>query len=174
MAGGNRLVSEIDLGVTRQSFPGSADFQLWFYANNGPGGGPGTLLWNSGLLSDVVLSGPVQTLAFSVPLILVPDTFTWESQISNSQGSVTAVVEQTDASAPTQGTFVKGWFGSAGSWTGEQTQLQARVVAVPEPSLFALLGVGAIGLLGYARRRRRHARPDRCRSKKCWPRMEHR
>src|SRR5208282_1395828 len=46
LAGTNRVVNEIDLGVSRQGSPGTADFEVSFYANNGVDGQPGTLLWD--------------------------------------------------------------------------------------------------------------------------------
>jgi hypothetical protein len=54
----------------------------------------------------------------------------------------------------------QGYGGGNPSWTAEgvdfgfRTYVDPSVSAAPEPSSFALLGIGAVGLLGYAWRRR--------------------
>ena len=158
LSGTNRIISEIDLGVTRQGYPGTADFQLWFYANDGSTGKPGTMLWNSGLTDNLPLTGNPQVVAFPVPQIVVPDTFTWELQISDSKGATQAAVGQLGANSPTVGSFVNAWFGNPGSWTNDHFQRAARVVAVPEPSTFVLFGMSAFCLLAWAWRWRKSFR----------------
>jgi hypothetical protein len=144
LSGTNRIVNEIDIGITRQGYPGTADFQLWFYANDGSGNQPGTLLWNSGLIDNLPLIGSSQIMAFAVPQILVPDTFTWELQISDSRGvNEMAVGQLCSSSSPTVGTYVDAWFGNPGSWGNDHFQRAARVVAIPEPATLLLLGLGA-------------------------------
>ncbi len=158
LAGTNRVVNEIDLGVSRQGSPGTADFEVSFYANNGVGGQPGTLLWDSGLYENLPLSGPPQTLSFSVPSVVVPNTFTWVAQISNSRGSQQLAVGMVEATGTTIGGFDTDWFGGPGEWTKDQAQNEARIYAVPEPSTLAILTAGAIALIGYGIRRRRVAK----------------
>jgi len=157
LAGGSHMISEIDIGVYKQGFAGSANVEIWFYENNGSGGAPGTQIWDSGVQKNLPLSGPPQLLDFSVPNVLVPGTFTWEAQFSNQQaagGDLNAAPGLTAATgATTVGKYVDGWFGGPGSWTSIANPIPARVVAaaVPEPSSLLLLGIGALGLLGYRR-----------------------
>jgi len=151
LAGDSRVVNEIDLGMSNQGFAGSATLQLWFYANNGPGGAPSTQLWYSGDINNVALAGPPQLVDFSVPSVLVPDTFTWIAQISNASGAASV----STISPCAVGRFLQFWLYEPGyGWfqmpNGEPT---ARILAVPEPSAFALLAAAAVGsLLFYFRR----------------------
>jgi hypothetical protein len=160
LSGTNRIVTEIDLLVSRQGYPGTADFQLWLYANDAPQGKPGTTIWNSGLIDNVALAGPPQLISFSIPNIVVPDTFTWALQDSDSRGAVLMAVMRPLTTSATVGTFNNRWFGGPGQWakvTNTTYQEVGRIVTVPEPSTIALLGIGTLSLLAWAWRRSRNA-----------------
>ena len=113
------------------------------------------MLWDSGLFRGLALLGPPQSLPFSVPSVLAPDTFTWVTKISNSQGAVAAAVAMTEATGTTVGSFDTDWFGGPGSWTKDAAQNEARIyaVSVPEASTLALCAVAAVGGLAVASRR---------------------
>ena len=89
-------------------------------------------------------------IAFSVPSVIVPNTFTWAAAITNASTSVIGFVP---ANTATTGTFVVAWDGSPGSWqalagTGTTFETEARVIAaqaVPEPSTFVLFAAGLVG-----------------------------
>lgn len=88
LAGSARAASQVMLRTRIGDF-GAASFQarIRFYANDGPGGRPGTLLWQSAPINQVIDSGSDTTNIFAVPNITVPNTFTWTIQVSNRQVS---------------------------------------------------------------------------------------
>jgi hypothetical protein len=134
--------------VSRQNTQGTADFIARLYANNGPSGTPGTLLWQSPLMDNIPLSGGVQLIAFDVPQVLVPDIFTWTLQTSDSPIAVGLV----NAGPPLLGSSPSyDWFGSTGNWSQLQySDWMARVEAVPEPSSvsWVVLGIAIAVLRG--------------------------
>jgi hypothetical protein len=155
-------VTELDIGVNQQGVAGTANLQAFLYANDGAGGIPGSVLWNSSVMTNVALDGGNDLIAFSVPSVAVPDTFTWAIQISNTQ-PIAAGLPSFDP--PTVGLALRGWFGGPGSWTpldgeGVDAHFMARIsagtVPAPEPStlvsgtLALLIGCGWLG----AQRRR--------------------
>jgi hypothetical protein len=152
--GSDRLVSKLTIGVSRQNTPGTADLIARLYANDGPSGTPGTMLWQSPLMDNVPLSGGVQLIAFDVPQVLVPDIFTWTLQTSDSPIAVGLV----NADPPLIGSSPSyDWFGSQGSWTQvHYSDWIARVEAVPEPSSvsWVVLGIAMAGLRSSKARRK--------------------
>lgn len=152
-------VTDLEIGVTQQGVAGTADLQAFLYENNGAGGSPGALLWSSPLKSKVALTGGNDLIAFAVPGIAVPSTFTWTIQISNTS-PISAGLPAFDP--PTVGTIDHGWFGSPGNWgnldgIGTSSHFMARISAnpaVPEPAcvLPASVGIG-LGLLWSLRKR---------------------
>jgi hypothetical protein len=161
-AGGTaRVVTELDIGVNSQNTPATVStLQAFLYANDGASGAPGTLLWQSTVKQNVALTGGSDLIAFAVPNVTVPGTFTWEIQTGNATPVAAGLPI---FGAPTVGAYVIDWFGGPGSWThsggGTQTYL-ARIIAqaVPEPSAYALASVlGATGLVGEWVHRRRIA-----------------
>jgi hypothetical protein len=157
-AGGTaRHVSELQIGVNSQGVPATASsLQAFLYANDGTGGAPGTLLWQSAVKTNVALTGGSDLIAFAVPNVIVPRTFTWAMQI----GSATPVAAGLPMfGAPTTGSFVEGWFGGPGLWDPlEPTQIfEARITAttanVPEPASITLLCTGLASFGGFHLRR---------------------
>jgi hypothetical protein len=127
--------------VTQQGFAGTADLQAWLYANDGPGGQPGTMLWQSAILDDVPLTGGNDLIAFPVPLVQAPNTFTWTVQISDTSP---VAVGLPHFHPPTVGSSPDyAWFGGPGSWTKlpgpPARDRMVRVTAVPEPASAAVV-----------------------------------
>jgi hypothetical protein len=162
-AGTARLVSELQIGVSQQGVAGTADLQARLYANDGPGGQPGSLLWESLVRNDVALTGGIDLITFPVPLVLVPDTFTWTIQISDARPVAVGLPFFHPPTVGSSPDYL--WFGGPGSWTRQTVpnpaNLMARVtaeggpVAIPEPSSAALALAGLVGgLLAAARVRR--------------------
>lgn len=141
-AGTSRWITDLTVGISHQNVSGgTAELVARLYANDGAQGAPGTLLWYSSALT-VPLSGGAQLVSFSVPQVLVPDTFTWTLQvITNTIPAVGPV----DGGTPTIGSSPNFfWFGHPGSWGEAQyPALMARIEAVPEPGLGVLL-LGAV------------------------------
>jgi hypothetical protein len=153
----------MDLGVNSQNVPATlSTLQAFLYANDGAGGAPGTLLWQSAVKQNLALTGGNDLIAFVVPSVTVPNTFTWALQTGNATPVAAGLPT---FGAPTVGAYVSGWFGGPGSWTplpGSNNIYLARITtattAVPEPSTYALAGVmGAVGLIGAWMRRKRMA-----------------
>jgi hypothetical protein len=89
LAGTNRVVKEISIYYISDitTVQGDEQMVVRFYANDGAGGAPGTLLWTSGNIP--VRPRPVNpdragwfVQRVVVPNITVPDTFTWTVQFS--------------------------------------------------------------------------------------------
>ena len=140
-AGTDRLVTDLFIGMSQQGVAGTADMQARLYANDGAGGKPGTLLWDGPLLQNVHLTGGIDLIDFSVPMVLVPDTFTWTVQISNTSP---VAVGLPNFGPPTVGSSGSNWFGDGSGWTPLSGDgFEARVQAVPEPSTALLLLAGS-------------------------------
>jgi hypothetical protein len=159
--GTGRAVTELDIGFTSQGISLTADLQAFLYANDGAGGSPGTLLWQSAVMAGVNLNTNNELIAFSVPSVVVPDTFTFTSAITNESGAVGWVPS---TGTPTTGTVVNPWVGGPGpgSWStlpSPNFLIEGQVIAtaVPEPSSLALCGLGLAGVAALKRARRRAA-----------------
>lgn len=155
-AGTSRVVTELDLGFTSQGAPATANVQAFLYANDGTNGAPGTLLWASAIMTGVNFNTTNALVAFAVPSITVPDTFTFAGVITNGTGFL-GFVPATGASV---GTFDTVYAGSPGSFStlASVFEIEGRVItsaAVPEPSSLALCGIAGVVGLGYARSRAR-------------------
>src|SRR5205823_186007 len=70
-------VTQLLIGLSQQREAGTTDLQARLYANDGPEGAPGSLLWESQVMDDVRLSGAIELFPFDVPQVKVPDVFTW-------------------------------------------------------------------------------------------------
>jgi len=158
LAGTERTVTELQIGVNLQGHSGTADFQAWIYANDGPDGEPGTMLWASEVMEAVPLSGDNEFIVFDVPNVVVPDTFTWTQQNRNATPVAVNILL---CDPPSIGSSDRnyGWFGSPASW-GKSAGIQwpanymARVIAVPEPTSILLLSLGGIALRRKSRQGR--------------------
>ncbi len=157
--GTSRTVTELDFGFTSQGFAATASFQVFLYANDGTNGAPGTLLYQSGTITTTLKTSN-QLIAFAIPSVVVPDTFTFAAQISQVGGSIIGFVP---ASAATTGTFVQAYSGSGTPGTTQaqgSPGIEGRVItssaAVPEPSALILTGLGLAGA-GFIGRKRARA-----------------
>jgi hypothetical protein len=150
-AGGARLVTDLLVGVSQQGVAGTANLQARLYANDGAAGKPSTLLWSGPVKTNVPLTSGIDLVDFSVPAVLVPNTFTWTVQISNT--SPVAAGLPTFA-PPTVGSADGDWFGDGSTWTqlpGDPFEARVLATSTPEPGSTCLLLTG-LTLLGGARR----------------------
>jgi hypothetical protein len=125
--------------------PGFADFQASLYANNGPQGKPGTLLWQSAFVPYNYPAG-LSLLTYAVPNVAVPGQFTWALQYTNYSNPI-APPALPLANAPTIGTVNSGWFAGPADWGQTTDYYMAQIIAVPEPGPGIVLLGGALALL---------------------------
>lgn len=157
LAAGPRTVSEFEfayLGDFNQD--GDEAVQIRFYANDGPGGEPGTMLFDSG---DVAVSPSMmpQFVVLTGLSVSVPDTFTWSLQATGLDFENSERVKIPFAGPPTVGSsdpsFI--WFNSGGGWVmfGRSSDHYARVTAMPEPGAGLSFAASTLTLAALARRR---------------------
>ncbi len=162
LAGTERIVTEFQIPIYLNTLnSGTADGLIHFYRNDGLGGAPGTVLWNSGVFNDLPHTSGINTYIFGVPSILVPDTFIWTVQLSDRKGSTGSIgpILYDPPTVGSSGDFIWSFFDS--TWhnindPGLVDNLGARVSAVsaiPEPTTMLLIGSGLLGLAGYGRKK---------------------
>jgi hypothetical protein len=152
-AGTERLVTKLEIGIYPQGgnfpqgTPGAGNFQARLYANDGVGGQPRSLLWQSPVI-HVSYPGNVSLLSFDVPQVLVPDDFTWTLSSSNEQPYPVGEVFSGVPTVGSSGNY--SWFTDATgtSWTrqtlpGDLNNLMAQIEAVPEPGAAVMLAFAA-------------------------------
>lgn len=142
---------------------GDETFQLSFYANNGAGGAPGSLLWSSP--SGALLPGQHSVLVSGITQggspVTLPDTFTWTVSFGGVSGGAGDRAGLLLYNPPGTGSSYNDfWQNSGGVWSLNQinggavvANFAARVTAVPEPGTVAMMLLGLAGVLAVARRR---------------------
>ena len=133
---------------------------LKIYSNNGTGGAPGTQLWSSGPL-DVLNGGGSVTVPFPFSSDnQIPNTLTYTVSFAGSGVAGNKAGLYLPGSNPAVGSAQGIWSGAAGIWEkravdGGLPVFQATITAVPEPSTWALAGLGLVGLMAMASRSRK-------------------
>lgn len=152
LAGAERHVTELML-VADPPNGGTMDVAGRIYANDGQGGEPGSLLWDSGWRCVSFADGEPLPLTFEAPGVLVPDRITAVLAIENISNTSYGGMERTDNI--TVGTVHTRWSRLPGSdWVQgleDGTSVQMHVLAIPEPATMGLLALGGLALI---RRRR--------------------
>jgi hypothetical protein len=110
------------------------DTVIRLYANDGPGGGPGTRLWDSGPRRTIIDSGADLTYSATLPPIALPDTLTWTVQVTGRTGSNQSVMGPPHFNPPVVGSAPFGYWErtAQGSWVSagpDEPPFGARLVA---------------------------------------------
>lgn len=155
LGGTARVVTTFEV-ILYSAVPSTADLQGRFYANDGAGGVPETLLWSDVLANLTVAQVTVATFDLSslVPAVVVPDTFTW----TVSSGSADVGVIMYDP--PLVGSSADAFWAYDTAWgeywfSGDPVaNFGARIEATPEPATLCLMGAGLAGFVARRFRRR--------------------
>jgi hypothetical protein len=155
LGGTARVVTTFEV-ILYSEVPSTADLQGRFYANDGAGGVPETLLWSDVLSNLTVdqITAATFDLSSLVPAVVVPDTFTWTVSAGNMDVGVIMydpplVGFSADAFWEYGASWQEYWFGG-----DPVANFGARIEATPEPATLCLMGAGAVGLVARRFRRR--------------------
>jgi hypothetical protein len=151
LGGTARELTQLDILYTTGGIA-TADLQARIYANDGSDGKPGTLLWDSGVLDDVLFSEGDNVVVFQIPNVTVPDTITWAVTEYNVIGPALNLRFYDPPTIGSSGDFL--WVNAGSGWyssdpLGEQkvANLGAAVHAIPEPATLSLVALGGLALL---------------------------
>ena len=175
LAGTARVVTGIHVFL-RLDGDGPATFEvrITFLKNDLNVGGenrPGTLLWDSGRVPQMIDSGTPVSFHFAVPNVLVPDRFTWTIDLRNQQGNV-GLLGPSEFNPPTIGSARAGFWeivGGPQEWdlfNFDEAPFGARITAVGPVPTVSEWGVIVLALLLLAAGTiacRRRARDQRVR-----------
>lgn len=134
---------------------------LKIYSNDGTGGAPGTQLWSSGPL-DILSGGGSVTVPFPYSADnKVPNSLTYTVSFNGASVAGNQAGLYLPGSNPAVGSAQGIWSGNSGIWEKRALEgggipvFQATITAVPEPSTWALAGLGLVGLIAAASRSRK-------------------
>lgn len=157
LAGSARIGKRLEV-LTYCSATNTTDTVLSLYDNTGIDGAPNNLLWTTDL-GDLYYPVGFATLSADLPDTLLPDTVTWTVKFNlptfGYDWPLGVVLYDPPSAGSSDGDWYwynwGGWY--QGSISGCPANFGAKVTAVPEPSTFVLLSIGAISLLACRRRR---------------------
>jgi len=159
LAGSARIGKRLEV-LTYCSAANTTDTVLSLYDNTGIDGAPNNLLWTTDL-GDLYYPTGIATLSADLPDVLLPDTVTWTIKFNRLAFDYDWPLWIMLYDPPSVGSSNGDWYWynwggwHQGSISSCPANFGAKITAVPEASTFALLGIGAISLLGLAWRRRR-------------------
>lgn len=153
-AGTRKLTSFSVEYYSNYSLPGGLTVR--FYDNDGVGGAPKTLEYQSAPL-DIKLGGAIVNITFNQPKIAT--TFTYTLQFLGAGGANVAGLLAPNAEPTVGSSFNDYWSKESGTWQLKnlgpvKANFTASVNAVPEPGTYALAGVAGFGWLAFAGYRR--------------------
>ena len=141
--GGNaRRIVRLSWLVDSQDTEIETGIEVRIYANDGPGGVPDTLLWESGLLTGIHVAATDSFLDVAVPEIIVPDIVTVTSRILDS---TPVALGRGNGGPPIVGSINASWVESApGQWHQDFGPWGMRIAAAPETPTIALMIVAGV------------------------------
>ncbi len=156
-----RIVTEFDLIFSSSQQVTLSSPTLSFYENDGIdayglSGRPGTMLWTT-TTNDVNING-ITTVVFSVPNVVVPDTFTWIVQADSNYAGLATYDPPTIGSSDD---FFWDYDISVLKWyplmfkdiplpqypSDPVANFGAKVLAIPEPTTLMLLALNGLAIV---------------------------
>ena len=130
------------------------------YANDGPAGAPGTLIWETDQFS--LENGQGRISFENITGVILPQNLTWSLVASGLNGGEKFGVQLYDP--PSIGASAADYWqkNAFGGWSlqvlnnangSTVANFGARITAVPEPTTMVFAVVGGLALLGYSRRK---------------------
>jgi hypothetical protein len=143
LGGQSRQVQQLEFWyqVGGQAAAGASDLRVRFYANDGAGGAPGTLIWDSGVRPQFPHISGSNHVALAVPNIVVPEVLTWTVEFTGRTGSAAEAMGLRIYDPPLVGTSDPAFFWSrfggnlvpSAFQSGTPANLGARITAAGAP-----------------------------------------
>lgn len=153
--GVDRVLTSAQIAVSGQVDNTDVQLTLRLFAQDGPAGSPGTLLYASGPLPRTVNATPM-LIDFIIPNIAAPETLTWTLEFEDSDPFLISIIDHAPVSIGSSSDH--GWIKPQGQpfvktfpFLGDGRRFVARFEAIPEPASQFLLVVSALSAASLRR-----------------------